>query len=52
MHHVNVVQGHPFEGCFDDRISKRWSAMIEEFDLDQDSEINEQEFFAIMSDEL
>lgn len=28
------------------------SAMIEEFDLDQDGEINEQEFFAIMSDEL
>jgi len=26
-------------------------AMIEEFDLDQDGEINEQEFFAIMSDE-
>lgn len=28
------------------------AAMIEEFDLDQDGEINEQEFFAIMSDEL
>ncbi|KAA1087195.1 Calcium-binding component of the spindle pole body (SPB) half-bridge [Puccinia graminis f. sp. tritici] len=28
------------------------TAMIEEFDLDQDGEINEQEFFAIMSDEL
>jgi Ca2+-binding EF-hand superfamily protein len=26
-------------------------AMIEEFDLDQDGEINEQEFFAIMTDE-
>lgn len=26
-------------------------AMIEEFDLDQDGEINEQEFFAIMSEE-
>lgn len=28
------------------------TAMIDEFDLDQDGEINEQEFFAIMSDEL
>ncbi|CAH7669686.1 hypothetical protein BY996DRAFT_6673246 [Phakopsora pachyrhizi] len=28
------------------------TAMIEEFDLDQDGAINEQEFFAIMSDEL
>ena len=27
-------------------------AMIEEFDLDQDGEINEQEFMAIMTDEL
>lgn len=26
-------------------------AMIEEFDLDQDGEINEQEFFAIMTDD-
>jgi centrin-3 len=26
-------------------------AMIDEFDLDQDGEINEQEFFAIMTDE-
>ncbi|KAL0069463.1 Calcium-binding component of the spindle pole body (SPB) half-bridge [Marasmius tenuissimus] len=26
-------------------------AMIDEFDLDQDGEINEQEFFAIMADE-
>jgi Ca2+-binding EF-hand superfamily protein len=26
-------------------------AMIDEFDLDQDGEINEQEFFAIMSNE-
>jgi len=25
--------------------------MIDEFDLDQDGEINEQEFFAIMTDE-
>lgn len=25
--------------------------MIEEFDLDQDGEINEQEFFAIMTDD-
>jgi Ca2+-binding EF-hand superfamily protein len=27
-------------------------AMIEEFDLDQDGEINEQEFFAIMTDDV
>ena len=26
-------------------------AMIDEFDLDQDGEINEQEFFAIMTDD-
>ena len=26
-------------------------AMIDEFDLDQDGEISEQEFFAIMTDE-
>ena len=26
-------------------------AMIDEFDLDQDGEINEQEFFAIMMDD-
>lgn len=31
-----------------DRDSK---AMIDEFDLDQDGEINEQEFFAIMTDD-
>ncbi|KAF8531252.1 hypothetical protein JB92DRAFT_2852663 [Gautieria morchelliformis] len=27
-------------------------AMIEEFDLDQDGEINEQEFFSIMTDDV
>jgi Ca2+-binding EF-hand superfamily protein len=26
-------------------------AMIDEFDMDQDGEINEQEFFAIMTDD-
>lgn len=29
----------------------RRQAMIDEFDLDQDGEINEQEFFSIMTDE-
>lgn len=29
----------------------RSQAMIDEFDLDQDGEINEQEFFAIMTDD-
>jgi hypothetical protein len=29
----------------------RRQAMIDEFDLDQDGEINEQEFFAIMTDD-
>jgi len=32
-------------------IIKLRQAMIDEFDLDQDGEINEQEFFAIMTDE-
>lgn len=32
-------------------ISCNRQAMIDEFDLDQDGEINEQEFFAIMTDE-
>jgi centrin-3 len=31
--------------------SRDRQAMIDEFDLDQDGEINEQEFFAIMTDE-
>ena len=31
--------------------SRNRQAMIDEFDLDQDGEINEQEFFAIMTDE-
>jgi len=31
--------------------SRHRQAMIDEFDLDQDGEINEQEFFAIMTDE-
>ena len=33
----------------DSRVSRQ--AMIDEFDLDQDGEINEQEFFAIMTDD-
>lgn len=33
------------------RVNARRQAMIEEFDLDQDGEINEQEFFAIMTDD-
>ena len=33
----------------DNRVSRQ--AMIDEFDLDQDGEINEQEFFAIMTDD-
>ena len=32
-------------------VSQYRQAMIDEFDLDQDGEINEQEFFAIMTDE-
>jgi centrin-3 len=36
--------------CFPDNPYNR-QAMIDEFDLDQDGEINEQEFFAIMTDE-
>lgn len=38
---------HPF---YSDRVQYR-KAMIDEFDLDQDGEINEQEFFAIMMDD-
>ena len=34
--------------CFE-RVHRK--AMIDEFDLDQDGEINEQEFFAIMTDD-
>ena len=33
------------------RFSLHRQAMIEEFDLDQDGEISEQEFFAIMTDD-
>lgn len=33
------------------RIISPRQAMIDEFDLDQDGEINEQEFFAIMTDD-
>ena len=42
---------------FDELTDARWSAfvhrqaMIDEFDLDQDGEINEQEFINIMTDE-
>ncbi|KAL9716674.1 Calcium-binding component of the spindle pole body (SPB) half-bridge [Leucoagaricus gongylophorus] len=37
---------------FGDRLEdEELQAMIDEFDLDQDGEINEQEFFAIMTDE-
>jgi centrin-3 len=35
---------------YSDRVQYR-KAMIDEFDLDQDGEINEQEFFAIMMDD-
>lgn len=38
---------HP---VYSDRVRYR-KAMIDEFDLDQDGEINEQEFFAIMMDD-
>ena len=38
-----------YSTCFE-RIQYR-KAMIEEFDLDQDGEINEQEFFAIMMED-
>lgn len=40
----------PPPALFPDTPCKR-QAMIDEFDLDQDGEINEQEFFAIMTDE-
>ena len=36
---------------YSDRVQYR-KAMIDEFDLDQDGEINEQEFFAIMMDDV
>ena len=39
---------HP---VYSDRVQYR-KAMIDEFDLDQDGEINEQEFFAIMMDDV
>ena len=35
---------------YSERVQYR-KAMIDEFDLDQDGEINEQEFFAIMMDD-
>ena len=35
---------------YSERVEYR-KAMIDEFDLDQDGEINEQEFFAIMMDD-
>ena len=35
---------------YSERLQHR-KAMIDEFDLDQDGEINEQEFFAIMMDD-
>jgi centrin-3 len=38
---------HP---VYSERVQYR-KAMIDEFDLDQDGEINEQEFFAIMMDD-
>lgn len=43
---VLLIFSHWFP--FDTRFRQ---AMIDEFDLDQDGEINEQEFFAIMTDD-
>lgn len=41
----------PFSHLLTTHPSLPRQAMIDEFDLDQDGEINEQEFFAIMTDD-
>lgn len=44
-----VVPVYP-QGIIADMVARQ--AMIDEFDLDQDGEINEQEFIAIMTDDV
>lgn len=45
FHHLRSIYAHLWSSIF------LRQAMIDEFDLDQDGEINEQEFFAIMTDD-